>query len=127
MNSQTRSQSHPTVDPGLAGQPSAGRLLSQLTEVADPESCPLCPQEVQDAIARYRPRVCTAALFPLLREVLRESLTAFAPPNGTSGVTGPGAHLARFLVWMLGRPERAAMGGPISVDELFEPGLIDAT
>lgn len=95
-----------------------------MLEVAETESCVL-PLDVRDAIARYRPRVCTAAQFPLLRDVLRESLTAFAPPNATSGVTGPGAHLARFLVWMLGRPERAAMGGPISVDELFEPGLVD--
>lgn len=122
-------ESTPTAAPLPEADGSAGVRNPTGPETSESEPAPppsALPDDILRAITHYRPRVCSPEEFGLISEALQQALIAYAPPNATSGVNGPGAHLAKFMVWVVNRPGRIDRQSRLQLRELAEHGLVDS-
>lgn len=97
-----------------SGQPLA------LPEVAVPEV--ELPVVVEEAIASYRMLKAPVEKWEQVAEAVRLGMRAYGPPSA-SWVSSQGGHVARFGLWIAGRPERAR-DGVLSVAEMADLALI---
>lgn len=97
-----------------SGQPLA------LPEVAAPEV--ELPALVEEAIASYRMLKAPVEKWEQVAEAVRLGMRAYGPPSA-SWVSSQGGHVARFGLWIAGRPERAR-DGVVSVAEMADLALI---
>ena len=93
-----------------------------LPEVAVPET-ELSPK-VEGAIETYRMLKAPAQQWEQVAEAVRQGMRAYGAPS-TSWVSSQGGHVARFALWVVGRPERAR-DGALHVAEMADLALVAA-